>query len=442
MKHHKKLLAVLITGALASSSVFATNGYAPHGIGMKSKGMGGVNIAYQADAVAVGGNPAGSAFLDDRLDIGVDLFRPQREASITGNSFTVDTPMGPFPASFDGNFDGNGTDLFLIPEFGYRRGLNDQIAFALSMFGNGGMNTDYKDGVPIFNVDQTFQSNRTGINLSQLFIVPSMSYKLNSNNSIGIGLNLVAQGFYARGLQNFEMYSLEPQNLTNNDTDWSYGMGLRIGWMGKVSDNVTLGATYQSPTWMSEFDDYAGLFAQEGDFDIPANFGAGITVQATPKLLITGDIVRIQYSDVDSIANPLSNLYKCGYDPSYCVGGDNGPGFGWEDMTVYKIGFEYQLDPKWVLRAGYNYGEAPIPDSETLFNILAPATVESHLTLGATWTLDNDMEITAAYMHAFENTIDGKDSIPPGNPPAGFGGGEADISMYQDSLGIAVSWKL
>ena len=37
--------------------------------------MGGVNIAYQADAVAVGGNPAGSAFLDDRLDIGVDLFR-------------------------------------------------------------------------------------------------------------------------------------------------------------------------------------------------------------------------------------------------------------------------------------------------------------------------------------------------------------------------------
>jgi long-chain fatty acid transport protein len=441
MKHHKKLLAALITGALASSSVFATNGYAPHGIGMKSKGMGGVTIAHQGDAVAVGGNPAGSAWMEDRVDVGIDLFRPIRDAKISGNVF--DTPFGPNTGSFNGDYDGSGVKLFPIPEFGYRRGLNDQIAFALSMFGNGGMNTDYKDGIPIFNLDpNTFTTDRTGINLSQLFIVPSMSYKLNSNHSIGVGLNLVAQGFKARGLSNFAMYSLEPSNLTNNDTEWSYGAGLRIGWMGKVSENVTLGATYQSRTYMSEFDDYSGLFAEQGDFDVPANFGAGIAVQATPDLLIAADIIRIQYSSVDSISNPLSNLFYCQSDPSYCVGGDNGPGFGWEDMTVYKLGVEYKLNPTLTLRAGYNHGKAPIPDSETLFNILAPATVEDHLTLGATWALNNDMEITAAYMHAFENTIEGSGSIPPGNPPLGFGGGEADITMYQDSLGVAFSWKL
>jgi len=441
MKHHKQLLAAAIMGALASSSVFATNGYAPHGIGMKSKGMGGVNIAHQGDAVAVGGNPAGSAFLDNRVDVGVDLFRPIRDAKISGNVF--DTPFGPNTGSFDGDYDGSGSKLFPIPEFGYRRGLNDQIAFALSLFGNGGMNTDYKDGIPIFNLDQTtFTSDRTGINLSQLFIVPSMSYKLNSTNSIGVGLNLVAQGFKARGLSNFAAYSLSPDNLTNNDTDWSYGAGLRIGWMGKVSENVTLGATYQSRTWMSEFDDYKGLFAEEGDFDIPANFGAGIAVQASPKLLIAADIVRVRYSEIDSISNPLSNLFSCQLDPSYCVGGDNGPGFGWEDQTIYKIGLEYQFNPTLTLRAGYNHGKNPIPDSETLFNILAPATVEDHLTLGATWSLNNDMEVTVAYMHAFENTVNGSGSIPPGNPPMGFGGGEADITMYQDSLGVAFSWKL
>jgi len=376
MKHHKKLLVVLITGALASSSVFATNGYAPHGIGMKSKGMGGVTIAHQGDAVAVGGNPAGSAWMDDRLDVGIDLFRPIREAEISDS----------FASFLNDTYDGSGSKLFPIPEFGYRRGLNDQMAFALSMFGNGGMNTDYKDGFPLFN--QT--GSRTGINLSQLFIVPSMSYKLNSNNSIGIGLNLVAQGFKAKGLTNFDnpFFSSSPGNVTNNDTEWSYGAGLRIGWMGKVSETVTLGATYQSRTWMSEFDDYKGLFAEQGDFDVPANFGAGIAVQATPALLIAADIMRIQYSDVDSIANSAFNLFELGYP----LGSDNGPGFGWEDMTVYKIGFEYQLNPKLILRAGYNHGKAPIPDKETLFNVLAPATVEDHLTLGATWVLDNDME--------------------------------------------------
>ena len=427
MKHHKKLLAVLITGALASSSVFATNGYAPHGIGMKSKGMGGVTIAHQGDAVAVGGNPAGSAWMEDRVDVGIDLFRPIREAEITGSG----VPM------FNTTYDGSDSKLFPIPEFGYRRGLNDQVAFALSMFGNGGMNTDYKDGFPIFNLDQTtFTSDRTGINLSQLFIVPSASYKLNSNNSIGLGLNLVAQGFKARGLDNFVGMSESPDKLTNNDTEWSYGAGIRIGWMGKVSQNVTLGATYQSRTYMSEFDDYAGLFAEQGDFDVPANFGVGIAVQATPDLLIAADVMRIQYSQVDSISNPMSNLFE-----GNLLGSDNGPGFGWEDMTVYKLGVEYKLNPTLTLRAGYNHGKAPIPSSETLFNVLAPATVEDHVTLGATWALNNDMEITAAYMHAFEKTING-DVNPIIQQYFGGVAPAANISMYQDSLGIAFSWKL
>jgi long-chain fatty acid transport protein len=366
--------------------------------------------------------------MDDRLDVGADLFRPIRDAKVSGS-------MVPF---FNDDYDGSDTKLFLIPEFGYKRGLNDQMAFAVSMFGNGGMNSDYKDGFPPFN---TSPGERTGINLSQLFIVPSMSYKLNSNHSLGVGLNLVAQGFKARGLTGFDFpfVTTSPGNLTNNDTEWSYGAGLRIGWMGKVSDTITLGATYQSRTWMTEFDDYEGLFAEQGDFDVPANFGAGIAIQATPKLMIAADIMRIQYSDVDSIANPIENFFNCpafgGPDLSYCLGGDNGPGFGWEDQTVYKIGVEYQFNPTLVLRAGWNHGGTPIPSSQTVFNVLAPATVEDHLTLGATWMLNNDMEITAAYMHAFEETI-------KGDPSPFLVNGSADITMYQDSLGIAVSWKL
>lgn len=422
MRQHRKILGTLILGATLSTPLFATNGYAPHGIGMVSKGMGGVFIGYQGDSVALGGNPAGSAFMDDRFDIGLDLFSPDREARISGNV----TPLG----SADGTYDGNDTDLFPIPELGYRRGLGGDMAFGLSVFGNGGMNTDYKDGIPLFNIDPaTGVSERTGINLMQLFVVPSLSYKVNPQHSFGVGLNLVAQSFEAEGLNNFEGITSSPGNVTNNGAEYAYGAGIRLGWVGQINPQVSLGATYQTRTYMSEFDDYAGLFAEQGDFDVPSNFGVGIAFQATPQLLLAADVMQINYEEIDAIANSGQQQAP--------LGADNGPGFGWEDMTVVKLGVEFEVNPNMTLRAGYNHGDGPIPSSQTLFNIIAPATVEDHLTLGGTWAISPTMDLTAMYMHAFEDEIKGSGSIPPT-----FGGGEADITMSQDSLGIAFSWKL
>jgi long-chain fatty acid transport protein len=76
-----------------------------------------------------------------------------------------------------------------------------------------------------------------------------------------------------------------------------------------------------------------------------------------------------------------------------------------------------------------------------LLNILAPATVEDHLTLGATWRLASGGEVSFAYMHAFEEKVKGVNSIPPGFPPAGFGGGNANLKMYEDSFGISYGVK-
>ena len=76
------VLAAVIVLPMAAS---ATNGYFTHGVGLKAKGMAGASIAYPQDALAAGNNPAGMAFLGDRLDAGVDLFRPDRGAEIVGH---------------------------------------------------------------------------------------------------------------------------------------------------------------------------------------------------------------------------------------------------------------------------------------------------------------------------------------------------------------------
>ncbi len=421
MKLIKSMTAVAVT-SLVATSAWATNGYAPHGIGQKSKGMGGVGIALVQDTVGAGMNPAGMVLLGNRVDAGLEWFRPSRKTEI----------MAPNP--FAGSYSANDRQNFFVPEFGYNYMLNDRMSLGVSVFGNGGMNTDYANGIPLFT--GVMSGKRTSIDLMQLFVVPTFAWKINDQHSIGIGLNLAAQQFTAVGLQNFDnpAFTSSPGKVTNNDPDWSYGAGLRIGWVGQITDRVTLGATYQTRTYMSEFDDYKGLFAEQGDFDIPENFGAGIAFKATPKLTLAFDIMRINYSSVNSIGNkgPSGSMGPPAMTGTPLLGESGGWGFGWDDQTVYKLGAAYEYNADWTFRAGWNHGSSPISGSETLFNVLAPGVVEDHLTLGATWTLDNGQEVTFSYMHAFENTVKGNNSIP-----AWMGGGEADISMYQDSFGVA-----
>ena len=45
-------------------------------------------------------------------------------------------------------------------------------------------------------------------------------------------------------------------------------------------------------------------------------------------------------------------------------------------------------------------------------------------------------ELSFNYIHAFENTVDGSGSIP-----TAFGGGETNLTMYQNSFGAAYGWK-
>lgn len=439
------LTAAVVAGMALPGSAMATNGYAAHGIGLKAKGMGGAGIAYPQDSVGIGINPAGGVWIENRVDVGLDIFRPDREASIEGNDITLSAfapllPPGTPPGLANGTYSGNKRQHFFIPEFGLSRLLSDNLSVGISVFGNGGMNSDYERNIPLFDLAGTGED--PGVNLAQLFVVPNLSLKLNEQHSLGVGLNLAAQSMEVTGIENFQAFSIAPDKVNNNDTDWSYGVGFRIGWLGKLHPMLTLGVTYATKTYMTKFQDYEGLFAEQGDFDIPENYGLGITFHALPTLDFTLDVMEIKYSDVNSIANRVLPAFECFFEPlnPNCqltpLGDDDGAGFGWDDQTVYKFGISWAATRNLTLRGGYNYGETPISSSETFFNILAPATVEHHLTLGGTWTMKNGGELTVAYMHAFEETIDGENSIPPA-----LGGGEANLTMSQDSLGVAYGWK-
>jgi len=414
MKMHKHTLptvALALAGALAAGSAGATNGYFQHGYGLKAKGMAGAGIAFPQDALAAATNPAGMVNIGNRIDFGADLFRPVRHTRLSLGA-------GPLGAEYDGN----GDSVFLIPEFGYNKMLTSTSSLGVSVYGNGGMNTSYET-LNTATGNGIFGTGKLGVDLMQLFVAPTYSVKVNPQHSLGISLNLAYQRFKMEGIQNFAGFSSSGANLTNNGYDNSTGWGVRIGWLGQLSPGVSVGATYQSETKMGSFDKYRGLFAGQGDFDIPENYGIGISVKATPATTVAVDVQQINYSKVSSVGNS-GNI-------AAPLGSSNGPGFGWRDMTVLKLGISHVLNSGLTLRGGFSHGRQPIPSTETRFNVLAPGVIESHVTLGATWTLANKSELTVGYMHGFNKSVTGT------GPTAGF-----NSKMYQDSIGVAYGWKM
>ncbi len=418
MKHNTVRLAALVLATLNAQAAFATDGYFSHGYGVKSQGLGGVGIALPQDALAAAANPAGTALTGARLDVGLNWFAPSRSSDITGSGV---------PGA-NGHYDGNDKANFFIPEFGYTRQLSDRSAVGVAVYGNGGMNTDYAR-----NPFAAYGSaGRAGVDLSQLFITPSFAYQLSDQHAIGVALNFAYQRFEARGLGAFAASSADSASLSDRGHDSATGWGLRLGWNGQLTPQLSVGATWASKVKTGEFERYRGLFAENGGFDIPENYGLGFAYRATPALTIAGDLEQIKYGAVKSFANPLSRLFA-----GKPLGSADGPGFGWRDVTVVKLGASYALNPELTVRAGYNHSGQPIPADQTFFNILAPGVVQDHLTLGASWKVPAGGELSLAYTRAFSHTVSGNNSIP-----APFGGGNANIHLGEHQLGIAYGWKL
>ena len=419
MKKNKNLLISLTLLILAlSSNVYATNGYWSYGYGAQAKSMAGACVAMTLGSMCAASNPASMVHVGNRLDYGLSYFVPER-------GFTANNDGGAIPA---GTYE-SANDWFLLPHLGYNYMLDDQSAIGITIGGNGGMNTEY--GSAIFtnfsnpNDPSTQASSPTGIDLKQMFIGLTYSRKINERHSLGITPIFAIQSFEAQGLQPFKSLSLHPNYVTNNGTDYSYGGGVRVGWLGKVTDWLTLGASYQSKMWMSEFDDYKGLLADEGNFDIPSNYDIGFAIKATPAVTLAFDFQRIEFSKVKALSNKSDMAFT-----GTILGTSDGLGFGWEDMNILKFGIQWVYSADLTLRFGYSQANQAFPNSQTLFNLLAPAVTRKHYTFGFSRPITKDIDFNVAFMYAPNEKIHGT------NPNTGSQTGFIEMEQYE----IVFSW--
>ena len=410
---------------------FATDGYFRHGYGVKYAAMGGSGTALSLGSLGAITNPAGIAFLNNGFSVDVSFFSPVRSYSVYGNPSGYPGTFGLMPGKYESR-----SELFIFPTLGANWKLGEKFAVGLVGYGNGGMNTDYRTRV---FYDPFSQS--TGVNIEQMFVGASIAYEFVKGHAVGVAPLFGYQKFSAKGIISFAGFSKDPSSLSGNSQSTATGFGARIGYQGKLLPFLSIGGSYQSKIFMSPFKRYQGLFAEVGDFDVPATWNAGLAIHASRNLTIAADVEQILYSGVKSVSNPmdltinspilLNGIPNPGFNP---LGSEVGWGFGWKDITVVKVGAMFKPAAEWTLMAGFSQGQQPFDGKEVLFNILAPAVVNQHLTLGISKKFE-DREMSVSFMYSPSRTVEG---VNPLEVPAQQ---SIRLEMYQWQLEFGYSFS-
>lgn len=422
---------------LISTVTQAGGGYFVLGYGTYANQMAGTSTAVGLDGFAGSSNPGKLFAAGNRNDAGLKLFIPYRRIERTGAS--------------DSTYDiesKSRNSIFFLPEMGMARRINDQMAWGVTLYGNGGLNTEYNDNTGVDNTNFNpavcgdkpanflLGCGKLGFDLSQVIIAPSLAWNFAPRHSFGVTALLAYQRIKVYGFQAFQGLSAHPDAVTNNGYDDAFGFGMRVGWYGEITPWLNLGAAYSTRVYMQDFDKYKGFFADNGAFDIPANYSIGAAFKPAPDWVIAVDIQRTEWGDIKALGNGVLSSLQPGGSP---LGSRNGSGLNWESRNVYRLGIEYAATQRLVLRAGWAYGRRP-NDSEDInsvsLNMMAPNPKDQY-TLGFSWAFDEKSELHFAYGRFVEDKYRG----PSATANLGVGGTDS-MTPHVDTVFFGWSKRL
>jgi long-chain fatty acid transport protein len=428
---HKIKLSLSLFLLFLSHSAYANNGYFSIGYGAKMMGMAGAAIAFPQDTLAGAVNPAGMSQFEG-LDIGARLLYLPRDGEFDCRGIGACDELVR---------DDSRRDSWLIPNFGWNTRLSDKSTLGVTVYGNGGINTTYRKrlftetaervlGAPSITTD-----GHLGVDFAQVIIATTYTYEMSPNNYIGVSPLFGIQKFSAQGLDFFEGVSSDPGSLTNRGDELSYGLGIKVGWFYKPNDTYQFGAYYAPKMQMTKMKKYSGLFANNGDFDIPSSYGVGMAINFTDQLAVAFDVMRINYKDIDSLSNPVPSVseFTGGFSADRLLGAKDGVGFGWRSITAYKLGVRYLVNDTVTLRMGANFGEEQIPRRSGLLNPISPAMPSKHLTAGFSYKSSQHSEWSFAVMHAFRNELTATDTA--------FFGADVKFGIEETTLDVSYTYS-
>lgn len=445
----------------------ATNGYQLTGIGQLQNSMGGAVTAAPMDAMTAVTNPAGMARIGKRADFSMEGFMPTRTVDFTSQSLGGDSTEG-------------GSEMYGIPSLGWVAPAfgKEDVFFGGGMFATSGLGVDYGQVVfmPGAGLDMmsgapsgTFKDvTFDGYSAIQFWkMAPTVAWNVDEKLSLGVAANLSYQSVTVRQAIRSVPFWNDPSNpsagITQRDVKLDlgrptnqFGVGASIGAIYDINEMVAVGASYMSKQIhphgeyrvgegdVQNFNGAVGLAGiYEMDLDFPQQFALGVAVKPIEPLLVAFDLKWLNWSDTHDkvdFTGPAGAFDTNGDG----VGDSNSTtlDFGWDDQWVYALGLQYKATKELSVRTGFNYGKSPIEEADVFNNLVFPAIVEKHFSLGFDYMLGKHWGVAMNYMKAFKESMEGKGDVPQGfqqaTPFTADSG--AKVSLEEDSIGLQLTY--
>ncbi|HEY0833248.1 MAG TPA: outer membrane protein transport protein [Azospirillum sp.] len=454
----RRLAALTLAAFTPIGAAHATDIYTFEGIGAVSMGMGGTGIAHDIGGSAMIVNPATlTARPGSYLDAGIKVAAP------TGLEATQTTT----------GEKARGKDTFPLHSYYVPQGglvwRKDAFAVGAGVYAQGGFGTDYGhhgflsrvpsgvntglrqgseamflraplavawDATPDLTVAGAVDYVRAGLGVRLLQGADQLGALMAQGRLTGAGALLPTAAPIIGAGGGIQLDIFDP-SIVRSGMEGG-GVSGRLGATWKARPDTTIGAFYQFRTALEDLtgDGRVVVVSPTGaqlaaaakytmrDFQLPAEFGFGITHSPTPALTLAFDYRRALWSQVMKNFNVRVDV----------------PGLGtvWEtlpqhynDIDIVAIGAAYRVTDALTLRAGVRWAGKAAPNQD--FLAVVPVTIRNHVGVGAGYAFSEALRVDAAYSHGFQACVNN------GTPPNGSAVNPARFCNGTDIVALNVT---
>ena len=420
-----KASLVLGIGFLLTSLATYGEGFRNPPAGTFGLGRAGGRIAHVDDSSAVTQNPANLTALKESevqfspsiVYMGVDF----ASTAAPGRAATTEAPWKILPNAF-----------WVMPL------ENKDIAIGLGITAPFGLSVDWDETSSAFAPGGVLRY--TAPHYDELMTInfnPTVAYKLSETLSVGVGLDVMWSQLTLKQFYPWALWGGAGDGNLKGEGD-GFGVGGNIGLTWKITERQTLAVTYRSQMNVNfegdmTIDNIAPFAAASGvtprsDFssgiDFPNMVAVGYGIKVTDTIRLETDVEWIQFSRFKSLDVNLGNN-------NILLAGANSIPQNWRDTFTIGIGGDWAFAEHWVVRAGYQYYQSPVPDST--FSPTIPDADQNVFTIGLGYkTGPHSFQI--AYGADFYD----KRTIPSTANPAH--NGTYDVTVHLFSLAYALSF--
>ena len=369
----KSLIAAAVT--LASTQTFAAafqlNEHSASGLGRAYAG----EAAIADNASVLSRNPAAMTTFDKMaLSVSGTYIKP--DVDVAGDIYAG-------PAKLASSSESDIAPDAFVPATYFIQPLNDQWAWGIGLFSNYGLSTEYSKTFPA-------GAGAGDTELLTFNINPNIAYRINSNFSVGAGINAV----YAQAELNRYAGALAITPPLNSDTAIAHlkgdtwGFGWNVGTLYEINENNRLALTYRSQVDLSFDGDFKGSTSNfqtvDGNLklDLPAQAEFAGYHRLSPQFAVH---YSVNWTDWSAFQELKATSSQCA--GGVCLQKDE----KFKDSTRYSIGGTWYINPAWEARMGFAYDNTPIEADYRSLSI--PDSDRVWYSAGATYHINTDMSV-------------------------------------------------